>query len=74
MSMKEMVEAQGLVLEKHEVTTKDGYILGLYRIPGTLGQSAQGKPPVLMVHGLSCDMVSWVYAGPSKAPAFVMAK
>jgi lysosomal acid lipase/cholesteryl ester hydrolase len=34
------------------VTTADGYILSLQRIPGGRGQSAAGNVPVLLQHGL----------------------
>merc|ERR1711971_889956 len=32
----DLVNARGFKIERHEVTTQDGYVLGLYRIPGTL--------------------------------------
>jgi pimeloyl-ACP methyl ester carboxylesterase len=32
------------------------------------------KPPVLLQHGVECDMMFWVYNLPEIAPAFVMAK
>ena len=34
LSIKEIVEHHGYLFESHEVTTEDGYILTLHRIPG----------------------------------------
>ena len=34
LSIKEIVERHGYLFESHEVTTEDGYILTLHRIPG----------------------------------------
>ena len=35
-SMEEIVNGQGYRIEKHQVVTEDGYILGIWRIPGSL--------------------------------------
>lgn len=35
-SLEEIAHENGFVVDKQEVITDDGYILGLYRIPGTL--------------------------------------
>ncbi|KAK4397833.1 Lipase member M [Sesamum angolense] len=51
---KSRVEAQGYSCEEHKVTTKDGYILSLQRIPTgrSDGKKTGAKPPVLLQHGL----------------------
>lgn len=51
---KTLVETQGYKCEEHTVTTNDGYILSVLRIPtGRSGKKAD-KPPVLLQHGLFC--------------------
>ena len=46
-SFKKIVEENGFIFEKHSVTTKDGYILQLFRIPGKKGEkNFNSKPPV----------------------------
>lgn len=46
-------------MEQHNVTTKDGYILGVFRIvnPFRLGQR---KRPVLLWHGVGVTSDSWL--------------
>ncbi|KAM8716819.1 hypothetical protein ACLKA7_003656 [Drosophila subpalustris] len=51
-------------VETHFVTTPDGYILCLHRIP------RPGAPVILMVHGLMSSSVIWVQMGPSNGLAF----
>ena len=65
--------------EEYNVVTDDGYVLGLYRIPGVKGQSqdeqgVRGRPPVLLMHGLWFDMMAWVVNGNQSAPAYVLAR
>ena len=36
--MKQICNENGFVVEEHEVITDDGYILSIYRIPGTLNE------------------------------------
>lgn len=75
--MEFIANENGFTVEKHEVKTKDGYILGVYRIPGTLNEKspeAENKPPVLLHHALDMDMMEWVFNRPEVAPAFVLSR
>ena len=67
---------KGFKFEKFDVTTEDGYILTLFRIPGLLNEepSEEAKPPVLFQHGINLSAVSWIHHSPEVAPAFVAAR
>ncbi|KAK8476495.1 hypothetical protein V6N13_112553 [Hibiscus sabdariffa] len=71
---KSMVETHGYECEEHAVTTKDGYILGMQRIPvGRSGGGAPGtRPPVLLQHGLLMDSITWLLLPPEQSLAFVL--
>jgi hypothetical protein len=58
-SLKEIVHENGFKYEEYNVTTSDGYILGLYRIPGTINEInlETPKPAVLVLHALEMDMM-----------------
>jgi len=57
-TIEEMAAAQGFEIEKHQVTTEDGYILGSWRIPGKKSDLKDDKRlPVLMQHGIEADMM-----------------
>ena len=74
-TIEQMAAANGFEIESHEVHTEDGYILGVWRIPGKTSGAAAGKSlPVLMQHGIEADMMQWVYHKPELAPAFVVAR
>ena len=75
-SVRELANENGLAADGHQVVTKDGYILSVWRIPGALGEepSDVAKPPVLLVHSLECDMMQWVFHKPDVAHAFVLAR
>lgn len=76
--MKDICNENGFSLEEFKVTTEDGYILTLFRIPGTLKEMnstastdhPKRKPIVLMQHGLEGDSSEFILHAPSKAPAF----
>ncbi|KAF4039696.1 Alpha/beta-hydrolase lipase region [Phytophthora infestans] len=75
-STVELIEARGFVAETHNVTTADGYIRTLHRLPKSYDESQAGeeaakdKPAVLIQHGLLDSSFSWV-CNFRKAIAFV---
>ena len=73
-NFSELCAENGFSFEEHTVTTKDGYILSLYRIPGQVTDDATGKPPVLMMHGVGDAAYAWVMHYADVAPAFVAAR
>ena len=58
------------------MTTDDGYILTVYRIPGMVGEAVpnKSKPTVMFQHGILDAAISWVTHHPEVAPAFVAAR
>lgn len=62
----ELVSIYGYTHEEHVVLTKDGYLLGLHRLPSKKGQqkrnpgSSTGKPVVYLHHGLLMNSEVWV--------------
>ncbi|KAI9082302.1 hypothetical protein K1719_035725 [Acacia pycnantha] len=69
-----MVKTQGYACEEHLVTTRDGYILSMQRIPvGQSGGSMRNRPPVLLQHGLFMDGITWLLLPPSRSLAFLLA-
>jgi pimeloyl-ACP methyl ester carboxylesterase len=68
----EVCEAHGYQFEAHNVTTEDGYILTLFRIPGLIGEEAtSGKPVAFLQHGLLDLADTWIMNEPS--PGFMFA-
>ncbi|KAJ8540111.1 hypothetical protein K7X08_026500 [Anisodus acutangulus] len=57
----------------HKVTTDDGYILSLQRIPKGISGKAANKPPVLLQHGLLMDGITWLLNPPDQSLAFILA-
>ena len=77
--MAQIANENGFRVESYQVVTQDGYILGLYRIPGALQEqfgeaSSESKPPILLMHCLVCDMMTYVMNDAKVAPAFVLAR
>ncbi|KAF5726476.1 triacylglycerol lipase 2-like [Tripterygium wilfordii] len=55
-----MIKNHGYSCQEHNVTTKDGYILSLQRIPaGRSGGTTGTRPPVLVVHGVFMAYWDW---------------
>lgn len=50
----ELVAEYGLTAEVREVTTRDGYIISIFRIP------SEGKTPVLIMPGFLSSANTWV--------------
>ncbi|KAI0778100.1 triacylglycerol lipase [Trametes elegans] len=61
-----LCEIFGYEYEEHVVLTKDGYLLGLHRLPAKKGEdrhhfgSSTGKPVVYLHHGLLMNSEIWV--------------
>ncbi|KAF7831729.1 triacylglycerol lipase 2-like [Senna tora] len=69
-----MVKSQGYACEEHLVTTQDGYILSMQRIPvGQSRGSLGNRPPILLQHGLFMDGITWLLLPPSRSLAFLLA-
>jgi hypothetical protein len=47
-TIEQMAAAQGFEIESHKVVTEDGYILGVWRIPGKASAEDNTRLPVLM--------------------------
>ncbi|KAJ8735978.1 hypothetical protein PYW08_006634 [Mythimna loreyi] len=62
----------GYSTEKHFVTTEDGYILGLYRIPVQKSCKAS-KGVIMFMHGLYLSGDDCLIPGPGKAHCYVYA-
>uniref|UniRef100_A0A0D9W351 Lipase n=1 Tax=Leersia perrieri TaxID=77586 RepID=A0A0D9W351_9ORYZ len=69
----------GYGCEEHTVTTEDGYILSLQRIPTGRGETTAvaagggGKVPVLLQHGLMMDGVTWLMNSPNESLGYILA-
>eukprot|EP00606_Chrysophyceae_sp_TOSAG23-5_P000162 GSChrysophyteH2.ASY1.ANO1.1019.1 assembled CDS len=66
--MVQIVQARGYAIETHFVTTEDGYILTVFRIPGSLGSA-----PVLLQHGLLDSSYTWVSNFQDESMAYMLA-
>uniref|UniRef100_A0A8D8WS60 Lipase 3 n=1 Tax=Cacopsylla melanoneura TaxID=428564 RepID=A0A8D8WS60_9HEMI len=75
-STPEIIRRNGYPVEIHSVTTDDGYILEMHRIPGGKGINRKADPkkkPVFVLHGLLTTSADWVLAGPNISLAFLLA-
>ncbi|XP_038703112.1 triacylglycerol lipase 2-like isoform X2 [Tripterygium wilfordii] len=70
---KSTVETQGYDCHEHKVTTQDGYILSMQRIPAGRSGNTADKPPVLLQHGILMDGASWLVTSPNQSLAFMLA-
>uniref|UniRef100_A0ACD6AFY0 Uncharacterized protein n=1 Tax=Avena sativa TaxID=4498 RepID=A0ACD6AFY0_AVESA len=76
---KSEAEAFGYPCEDHKVTTEDGYILSLKRIPhgpsdgDNSTDDENTRPPVLLFHGLMVDGISWLLGTPKQSLGFILA-
>ncbi|XP_034934274.1 lipase 3-like [Chelonus insularis] len=66
-STESMAERDGYTVEIHNVTTEDGYILTVQRIPGS-----EGAQPILLVHGLLCNSALWLASGKERSLAYLL--
>lgn len=67
-----LIESNGYPVETHTVTTSDGYILTLHRIPHGKTGTSLGKVAFLQ-HGILSSSADWVIQGPGKSLGYVLA-
>ncbi|KAM7278294.1 hypothetical protein ACFE04_005428 [Oxalis oulophora] len=72
------VTIQGYKCQEHYVTTSDGYILNLQRIPEGRAGSSNGsgvtkRPPVLIQHGVLVDGMTWLLNPPDQNLPLILA-
>ncbi|RZB77476.1 Abhydro lipase domain containing protein, partial [Asbolus verrucosus] len=70
----EIIAHHGYPSETHHVTTEDGYILTIHRIPhGISGNGAANRTAVFIMHALSCSSAEDVELGPERGLGFILA-
>ncbi|CAA0823483.1 Triacylglycerol lipase 2 [Striga hermonthica] len=68
------ITAHGYKCQEYDVTTDDGYILSVQRIPqGRAGTASPTRPPVLLQHGVLVDGMTWVLNSPEQSLAMILA-
>ncbi|XP_034934286.1 lipase 1-like [Chelonus insularis] len=63
-----IAKRDGYPIETHAVTTEDGYILTVHRIPGS-----EGGQPILIQHGLLGNSALWIVSGKAHSLAYILA-
>ena len=57
----ELIWSKGYPVEEYTVPTKDGFLLGVQRIPrGRHDNQLRPRPVVFLQHGLLCSSTNWV--------------
>ena len=76
---QKLCEIFGYEHEEHVVLTKDGYLLGLHRLPAKKGEvrdhpgTSTGKPVIYLHHGLLMNSEVWIcLTSPERSLAFTL--
>lgn len=67
------IKAFGYPAEFHQATTEDGFVLGLFRIPGGRGSTSTNRKVAVVQHGLLGSSFGWVVNLPDQALAYMLA-
>ncbi|XP_045465370.1 lipase 1-like isoform X2 [Harmonia axyridis] len=60
-NIDQMLEKHGYPVEIHEISTKDGYLLTLFRVPHGKNDTEVNPKPILMMHGLAGTAYNFVF-------------
>jgi pimeloyl-ACP methyl ester carboxylesterase len=71
-NVTQLIESKGYPCEEHKAITKDGYILGVFRIPHARNSSKPGRP-VFLQHGLLDAATTWVLNFADQSLGFILA-
>jgi lysosomal acid lipase/cholesteryl ester hydrolase len=69
----ELITKYGYPVEEHHVTTSDGYILTLHRIPHGKNSDTVSDRVVFLQHGLLCSSADWIITGPTHGLGYLLA-
>ncbi|KAK2572664.1 Lysosomal acid lipase/cholesteryl ester hydrolase [Acropora cervicornis] len=71
----EIIASRGYAFEEHYVTTQDGFILGLQRIPRGRSEESKngGKQVVFLQHGFLADASTWVMDSATESLGYILA-
>jgi len=71
----EIITSKGYPCETHHVTTEDGYILTLFRMPyGRYnGNSTRPRIPIHLQHGLLDSSFTWIVNMPNESLSYILA-
>ncbi|XP_040067423.1 lipase 3-like [Ixodes scapularis] len=75
--LSQLIASKGYPVEEYEVSTTDGYVLGIQRIPR--GRNESGRPserrktPVFLQHGLLASSTDYVLNFPEQSLGFLLA-
>ncbi|XP_065217917.1 lipase 3-like [Planococcus citri] len=74
MSTPQLIDSNNYPVEVHNVTTEDGYILTLHRIPFGRGLSYDERRPIIFLnHCILCSSAVFILTGPEKALGYILA-
>nr|XP_026499165.1 lipase 1-like [Vanessa tameamea] len=75
LDLPDLVRKYNYPFEEHFVTTEDGYILGMHRIPhGRVSYNVSGdRPVVFLMHGWPTSSSDHVIMGPGSGIAYILA-